>query len=83
MDLLSRIFVIPFFLGHSVTDEELDEVNEVSASDGKAYDFLDEGFRLKCENLLPNPLEIERDCREAFIYLKFCCVICLDLKNEY
>ena len=32
-----------------MTDQELDEIKDVSDIDGEAHNFLDEGFRLKCE----------------------------------
>ena len=47
MDLSSSSFL--FFKDRSMTDQELDEIKDVSDIDGEAHNFLDEGFRLKCE----------------------------------
>ena len=60
-----------FFKDRSIADEELDEIKDVSGIDGEAHDYLEEGFRLKCEDFHQDLSEIEpRDSREAFIHLK-------------
>ena len=57
--------------GFNITDVQLQEVAELSEVLEKNEDFLEPGFRARCEAVLPNVAEIEpKDAANAYLYLK-------------
>ena len=60
-----------YFEEYEVTEEQLEEVAELSEVLGSNDDYLSAEFRNKCEQLVPDPLEIDvSDFAHAFRYLK-------------
>ena len=57
--------------GYAVTEEQLEEVAALSEVLGSNDDYLAAEFRNKCEQVIPDPLEIDfSDFADAFRYLK-------------
>ena len=68
---LRKYFYSYVFLGWPVTEEQLQEVSELSGVLEVPSDFLHQDFRRKCESIIPYPHEIEpEDCKDSFIFLK-------------
>ena len=60
-----------YFEGYEVTEEQLEEVAELSEVLASNDDYLSAEFRNKCEQVIPDPLEIDvSDFAHAFRYLK-------------
>lgn len=58
-------------LGFAITEEQLEEVSEVSGVLEQSDDFISAEFRAKCEQIIPYPGKVEpHECKEAFMYLK-------------
>lgn len=61
-------FVLP---GWNVTEEQLEEVAQLSDVLTGHDDFLSPDFRAKCQQIIPDPLALDvNDCVHAFRYLK-------------
>jgi hypothetical protein len=57
--------------GLALTDEQLQEVAEVSGVLDGTNDYLDEAFRNECERHIPNTDDIEpSQAANAYLYLK-------------
>ena len=60
-----------YFEGYEVTEEQLEEVAELSEVLASNDDYLSAEFRNKCEQVIPDPLEIDvSDFAHAFRYIK-------------
>lgn len=60
-----------YFGGYEVTEEQLEEVVELSEVLACNDDYLSAEFRSNCEQVIPDPLEIGvSDFVHAFWYLK-------------
>lgn len=59
------------FTGWKVTEEQLEEVTQLSDVLACDDDFLSPDFRAKCEQIIPDPLVLDvSDCSHAFRYLR-------------
>ena len=59
------------FTGWKVTEEQLEEVAQLSDVLACDDDFLLPEFRAKCEEIVPDPLALDdNDCAHAFRYLR-------------
>ena len=59
------------FTGWKVTEEQLEEVAQLSDVLACDDDFLSPDFRAKCEQIIPDPLALDvNDCAHAFRYLR-------------
>lgn len=57
--------------GWKVTEEQLEEVAQLSDVLACDDDFLSPDFRAKCEQIIPDPLALDvNDCAHAFRYLR-------------
>ena len=62
---------IVFFLGHTVTEEQLRVVAENSNILSAPRHYLPDDFTQECVAIVANPSEIEpQDCSDAYLYLK-------------
>ena len=58
-------------IGWKVTEEQLEEVAQLSDVLACDDDFLSPDFRAKCEKIIPDPLALDvNDCAHAFRYLR-------------
>lgn len=54
-----------------VSEDDLQEAAVLSGVLEVANDFIDPAFKQRCENVIPNPMEIlPEDCSTAYIRLK-------------
>ena len=67
---LTEVFHL-LFIGFVVTEEQLEEVAELSDVLSSNDDYLPSEFRAKCEVVIEDPLELDvKDFSNAFRYLK-------------
>ena len=60
-----------FIVGWPVTEQQLQDVAEMSEVLEIDQDFVESEFRIKCERAIPFPEQVEPDqCADAYIYLK-------------
>ena len=65
------VFTSYFFLGHTVTEEQLRVVAENSNILSAPRHYLPDDFTQECVAIIANPSEIEpQDCSDAYLYLK-------------
>ena len=70
---LTEVFLLLYliFKGLEVTEEQLEEVAELSDVLSSNDDYLTADFRAKCELVIEDPLELDiNDFPSAFRYLK-------------
>ena len=54
-----------------MTEEQLQEVAIQSGVLGIEEDYLEPDFRNRCEQLIPNPKDIDsKECANSYVYLK-------------
>ena len=62
---------IELFLGWSITEDQLEEVAELSGVLADNDDYLPADLRAKCKQAMPDPLELDvGDFANAFRFLK-------------
>ena len=62
---------IGLFLGQSITEDQLEKVAELSGVLADNDDYLPADLRAKCEQAMPDPLELDvGDFANAFRFLK-------------
>ena len=67
----NHVLILFVFTGWKVTEEQLEEVAQLSDVLACHDDFLSPDLRAKCEQIIPDPLALDvSDCAHAFHYLR-------------
>ena len=68
------LFIFVFYVGWTVSEEELKDAAIHSGVLEVSADFLEPEFRAECERVLPYPDKVvPSECRDTFLYLKEKC----------